>query len=217
MAKPKSQAPKQPPKEKNQRVTNSNANTTNDSSDQSKKKDAVCLICGSSLQRISTLKGRVNHYKRCSKKYGVSLKDVRCDFKDDDFAIDDDDDDDACEKDDGKKTDEHQSFDGEENSKTPSPTTTTTTSPSLFSIPTITAATAIASSSLQQAKQSMVTTFFQTKPKTLTQVLMAGAKQLAKASKLEEQHSIGKQSNYGNQKQQGFKRGGRSRWAKRSN
>lgn len=39
----------------------------------------VCLICGSSLLAIQNLKGRLNHMKRCSKKCGVSAKDIRWD------------------------------------------------------------------------------------------------------------------------------------------
>jgi hypothetical protein len=35
-----------------------------------------CVICGSSLQHISTLKGRVLHLKQCSKKYGIQARDL---------------------------------------------------------------------------------------------------------------------------------------------
>jgi hypothetical protein len=44
-----------------------------------------CVICGSSLQHISTLQGRVLHLKQCSKKYGIQARDVsRKDDDDDD-------------------------------------------------------------------------------------------------------------------------------------
>ena len=40
--------------------------------------DDICFICGSDLKNISTgLKGRLNHLKRCSKKHGVSARDVK--------------------------------------------------------------------------------------------------------------------------------------------
>jgi hypothetical protein len=46
--------------------------------DNAKLRDTtVCLICGSSLLAIQSLKGRLNHMKRCSKKSGVSAKDIR--------------------------------------------------------------------------------------------------------------------------------------------
>ena len=35
-----------------------------------------CVICGSSLQHITTLKGRVLHLKQCSKKYGIQARDL---------------------------------------------------------------------------------------------------------------------------------------------
>ena len=40
--------------------------------------DDACFICGSDLKNLSTgLKGRLNHLKRCAKKYGVSARDVK--------------------------------------------------------------------------------------------------------------------------------------------
>jgi hypothetical protein len=40
--------------------------------------DTVCFICGYELKNLSTgLKGRLNHLKRCSKKHGVSARDVK--------------------------------------------------------------------------------------------------------------------------------------------
>lgn len=48
--------------------------------DNAKLRDTtVCLICGSSLLAIQNLKGRLHHMKRCSKKSGVSAKDIRWD------------------------------------------------------------------------------------------------------------------------------------------
>jgi DNA cross-link repair 1A protein len=37
----------------------------------------VCFICGASLLAIQNIKGRLAHVKRCSKKNGVSAKDIR--------------------------------------------------------------------------------------------------------------------------------------------
>jgi len=40
--------------------------------------DNACFICGSNLKNLSTgLKGRLNHLKRCSKKHGVTARDVK--------------------------------------------------------------------------------------------------------------------------------------------
>lgn len=40
--------------------------------------DDACFICGSDLKNLSTgLKGRLNHLKRCSKKHGVTARDVK--------------------------------------------------------------------------------------------------------------------------------------------
>jgi hypothetical protein len=35
-----------------------------------------CVICGASLQHISTLNGRVLHWKQCSKKHGIQARDL---------------------------------------------------------------------------------------------------------------------------------------------
>jgi DNA cross-link repair 1A protein len=41
---------------------------------------STCFVCGSSLTHITTgMKGRLNHVKRCSKKHGVTARDVRFD------------------------------------------------------------------------------------------------------------------------------------------
>ena len=56
---------------------NNGTNSTSSSNDMS-----TCFVCGSSLTHITTgMKGRLNHIKRCSKKHGVSARDMR--FNDD--------------------------------------------------------------------------------------------------------------------------------------
>lgn len=40
--------------------------------------DDACFICGSNLKNLTTgLKGRLNHLKRCSKKHGVTARDMK--------------------------------------------------------------------------------------------------------------------------------------------
>jgi len=61
-----------------------------------------CLVCGACLKHIVTFKGRVEHAKRCSKRYAVAAKDVVCcddenDGDGDDFVDDGNDDDVAAE------------------------------------------------------------------------------------------------------------------------
>lgn len=43
----------------------------------------VCMVCGTSFQRMNGLKGRLNHIKRCSKKNGFSGRDTLLDEHDD--------------------------------------------------------------------------------------------------------------------------------------
>ncbi len=43
-----------------------------------------CVVCGSSLQHISTLQSRVLHLKQCSKKYGIQARDFRRNYDDND-------------------------------------------------------------------------------------------------------------------------------------
>jgi hypothetical protein len=46
---------------------------------------STCFVCGQSLTHITTgMKGRLNHVKRCSKKHGVTARDVRFD---DDYEL----------------------------------------------------------------------------------------------------------------------------------
>lgn len=46
----------------------------------------ACFICGCSFARISTgYKGRLNHIKRCSKKHGVTAQDMKFNDDDEDF------------------------------------------------------------------------------------------------------------------------------------
>lgn len=46
---------------------------------------STCFVCGVSLTHITTgMKGRLNHVKRCSKKHGVTARDVRFD---DDYEL----------------------------------------------------------------------------------------------------------------------------------
>jgi DNA cross-link repair 1A protein len=39
----------------------------------------ICMVCGATLRHIKEYGGRLNHIKRCSKKHGVTAKDVRLD------------------------------------------------------------------------------------------------------------------------------------------
>jgi DNA cross-link repair 1A protein len=39
----------------------------------------ICMVCGATLEHIKEYGGRLNHIKRCSKKHGVTAKDVRLD------------------------------------------------------------------------------------------------------------------------------------------
>jgi hypothetical protein len=49
--------------------------------------DNICFICGSDFGTLSTsLKGRLNHLKRCSKKHGVSARDVKLNDDAEDFV-----------------------------------------------------------------------------------------------------------------------------------
>jgi hypothetical protein len=48
----------------------------------------ICFICGSDFSTLSTgLKGRLNHLKRCSKKHGVSARDVKLNDDAEDFVV----------------------------------------------------------------------------------------------------------------------------------
>lgn len=68
-------------------------NETDQSSDEpvfppSVLSDNICFICGSDFSSLSTgLKGRLNHLKRCSKKHGVSARDVKLNDDAEDFVI----------------------------------------------------------------------------------------------------------------------------------
>ena len=47
----------------------------------------ICFICGSSFARITSgLNGRLQHIKRCAKKYGVTARDIRINDDDDAFT-----------------------------------------------------------------------------------------------------------------------------------
>ena len=49
--------------------------------------EEMCFICGSSFDRITSgLTGRLQHIKRCAKKYGVTARDVRINDDDDAFT-----------------------------------------------------------------------------------------------------------------------------------
>ena len=50
--------------------------------------NSICFICGSDFNSLSTgLKGRLNHLKRCSKKHGVSARDVKLNDDAEDFVV----------------------------------------------------------------------------------------------------------------------------------
>jgi hypothetical protein len=49
--------------------------------------DNICFICGADFSNLSTgLKGRSNHLKRCSKKHGVSARDIKLNDDAEDFV-----------------------------------------------------------------------------------------------------------------------------------
>lgn len=39
--------------------------------------DDACFVCGADLTKLAGFKGRLNHIKRCSKKHGVTARDVK--------------------------------------------------------------------------------------------------------------------------------------------
>jgi DNA cross-link repair 1A protein len=69
-----------------------NNNNNNHKDNVSHDNDNVCFICGSSLSRITSgLKGRLQHIKKCAKKYGVQAQDMKLDHDDDDYDDNDND------------------------------------------------------------------------------------------------------------------------------
>jgi len=60
--------------------TNSNVASNNQDDSHSSRKCSpdICFICGASLKGISTgIRGRINHLKRCAKKYGLTAQDLK--------------------------------------------------------------------------------------------------------------------------------------------
>lgn len=141
--------------------------------------DDACFICGSDLKKknLSTgLKGRLNHLKRCAKKYGVSARDVKLNDDSELFvaedtakpAENDNDNSVALEWHEDAATDlalanrdQRNGFFGENvaNQKVPATTKSAT-------------------------KQTTVGIFFKMPVRSLNNVLLAGAKRMAKTTEL---------------------------------
>ena len=135
----------------------------------------VCYICGSDLTRLKGLQGRVAHMKRCSAKYGTLLPGPREEDDSTDFVEE------SCtfraspQKDGGvnnpySKRQWHGDADSE-----------------------------LELNKSTQQKQSMLKTFFKAPVRSLTHVLMSGARQVAKGKAITNNSATspkyGKQSN----------------------
>eukprot|EP00797_Seminavis_robusta_P014567 Sro21_g014560.1 cross-link repair 1A protein (670) ;mRNA; r:41431-43440 len=184
--------------------------------------DDVCIICGSSFDRITTgFQGRLNHIKRCAKKHGVQAQDMKLNHDDNDDLQDN------CKKAPAKINPyAKQTSNNSDNNNTTETynntqhtwhagadrdlqlatgTFTTSTSTNTKSNKTPSAAPAAAAS-----KQTSLTSYFKAPLRSLNNVLLASAKNAAKTSKLNKQQKQQQQQTANNNSK-------KARWNSRQN
>ncbi len=149
--------------------------------------DKICFICGASLANIKNgLKGRINHIKRCSKRNGVTGREVKLNDDDEDFV-------DTAPPSKMLPDDLSNPYSKQSSSSWHGGTTTEKLLDTNSVLPSVsTSVKGIAKDQLQpqhQQKpvhhhQSTMQNFFQRSSRSVNAVLMAGARRLAASAKI---------------------------------
>mmetsp|Transcript_7787 Transcript_7787/g.11130 ORF Transcript_7787/g.11130 Transcript_7787/m.11130 type:complete len:568 (+) Transcript_7787:134-1837(+) len=143
-----------------------------------KDKGNVCFICGISFTSLSSgMKGRINHLKRCSKKYGVSARVMKHDDESENFV---------CQNTESTKNDLFKADYDEELIKTTDPKWHTNSTKDFATGSKNNKILGRTDNELhskeQVGKQSSLKHFFSAPAKSLNNVLMAGARRAAKTA-----------------------------------
>ena len=157
------------PSEMTQQVTTCNPSTTTTTTTTTTtalRNDDICFICGTSLTR---LKNRIDHIKRCSKKHGITGRDVKTNYDYESFA---------------PTTSMHPKHNNPDNPYTRESSWHGDAAVALKvteSEPLIQNSTELAAG---KAKQTSLTSFFQAPIRNVNNVLIAGARRVSKAAEV---------------------------------
>lgn len=140
--------------------------------------DDACFICGSDLKNLSTgLKGRLGHLKRCAKKYGVSARDVKLNDDSELFVAED------TAKPAENDNDNSSTQEWHEDAATDLSLANHEQGNSLIHDENIANQT-VPAATKSATKQTTMGNFFQMPVRSLNNVLLAGAKRMAKSTEL---------------------------------